>query len=105
MYKFVIPDVRIVAVVFVTDEQPMAPAVPIAVATPKRAKDGKAIGNSTVPVLSAPPGDQLWRSIYPPWLCFTYCKPPIRMKGGIADKGCCCETYCAKGQRADFVTK
>ena len=67
MYKFVIPDVRIVAVVFVTDEQPMTPAVPIAVATPKRAKDGKAIGNSTVPILSAPPGDQLWRSIYPPW--------------------------------------
>lgn len=58
MYKFVIPDVRIVAVVFVTDEQPMAPDVPIAVATPKRAKDGKAIGNSTVPVLSALPGDQ-----------------------------------------------
>ena len=68
MYKFVIPDVRIVAVVFVTDEQPMTPAVPIAVATPKRAKDGKAIGNSTVPILSAPPGDQLWRSIYPPWV-------------------------------------
>ena len=57
MYKFVIPDVRIVAVVFVTDEQPMTPAVPIAVATPKRAKDEKAIGNSTVPVLSAPPDD------------------------------------------------
>ena len=67
MYKFVIPDVRIVAVVFVTDEQPTEPDVPIAVATPKRAKDGKAIGNSTVPVLPAPPGDQLWRSIYPPW--------------------------------------
>ena len=58
MYKFVIPDVRIVAVVFVTDEQPMAPDVPIAVATPKRAKDGNVIGKSIVPVLSAPPGDQ-----------------------------------------------
>ena len=74
MYKFVIPDVRIVAVVFVTDEQPTEPDVPIAVATPKRAKDGKAIGNSTVPVLPAPPGDQLWRSIYPPWL-ISNCKP------------------------------